>query len=88
MFELIINQSIQNMILHLKILQGEEAILNFFPGSNQSNNLETASPERLKVTYDKDWRLLKQERELVRATEQGCLVSITLASTTQIKLHI
>ena len=76
------------MLIHLKVLQGEEAVFNFYPGSNQANTLETTSPERLKVTYDKDWKLLRRDRELVRATEEGCMVSITLASTTQIKFHV
>lgn len=76
------------MLVHLKVLQGEEAIFNFYPGSNHTSTLETTSPERLKVTYDRDWKLLKRDRELVRATDEGCMVSITLASTTQIKFHI
>jgi hypothetical protein len=88
MFELIINQSIPNMIIHLKVLQGEEAIFNFFPGSNLEENLEATSPERLKVRYDKDWKLLKRDRELVKATDEGVLVSITLDSQTQFRLHI
>jgi hypothetical protein len=87
MFEIISNTNLPQLIIHLKVLQNQEKILSLGrSNSNQSTNPST--PNRVKLTYSEDWKVIKNDRELIKATTEGFMLYLQLTEKLNIKFHV
>jgi hypothetical protein len=95
MFEIIKNSNLPQLNIHLKVLQSQEKIVNFGQ-KNLNSNLqcneghvsETRDSQLVKFTYSTEWTYIKNDRELIKATQEGFLLHVQLTEKLNLKFQV
>ena len=88
MFEILVNRELPEFIVHMKVLQSQEKFINLEGNKDIQREQRNCAHNRVKLSYSEEWKIINDDRELIKATDTGFLLYLQLTDRLNIKLQI